>query len=272
MPNWNIKSAGNYLKKNLLIYLVVCLVIILLLMAFIQHCQVNIELNKRYDCALRKIEGTDSLMQKQLSAQKLDSLQWTKIVYTGESQTKESLLKINDMKQFVFDANTVTFLVCTIIALLGGILINIEERATKKIQQMKEYHDKVIELEKERNISLLFIKLQSLESLAFSFKNIIVSNDYKINATANGIINQMYKFIEDVKLKEIPYSNDLITMEIQDYAYKGISDAINALIIDKIKIISENEGKINHIENLKKLLTGIQDKIYATRKAEKSKT
>ena len=279
-----IKSIGNYFKDKFLLHVVALLLCCLIITAFCLYSKVNIELKNEYVCALKNIKETNAIMQKQLTSEKPDSILLEKSIYSCESQTKESFLNINELKQFVFDSNTLTFLVCAIITLLGGILLGIVDRTTNGIRKMRDelkvtkeamktmIEEKITEvtktmeektnlLEKERSIFQIFINLQVV---TFCIQNTIKTNHYKIDETFNLIIDQMYKIINDEKLKKDTYT-DFITKNTQENAYKITSETIRVLDLEKIQKNPVNkEISTRHIVDLVKLLKTILKKIRAT--------
>lgn len=269
-------NVKKYFRNKTLIHFVFFLLGLLFIVSFYQHCAVNFELNQRYNCALKNIEETESDMQKQLKADEINLPQLKEFIHSHKYQTKDALLKINDLKQSVFDSNAITFLVCAIIVLLSGILtgimFNIDKRANVKIKEMSDFERNIAEKikdmeeikifnEKERNTSRLLIKLQSLKSLSFSFQQII-SVSYTVNATINTIINQMFKFIyENEKSIFTDNSQYRITKEIKDNIYKIFLDAKDAIPIEKIIATPANKEKTKHIKELVELLDEFLEKI-----------
>lgn len=213
--------------KNISFRLCFFLMIVVLLSACANYFAVNIGVQKVINDTQQRICRIDSLCANNSdspsSEHKVDDIK------TNIDQMKTNVIELNDLKKYLFDSNTITFLSSFVLIFLAGILFDIEKRAKDKLNKTKD------------GIARLRVELMQLDIYKFATTSLILSKNLQLELSSNEyVINNRVSLLTYELNKQI----EVLLNKLRD---KGLTcivqrskDANKDCLYD-IKLIIEKE-------------------------------
>ena len=229
---------GKFMK-NISFRLCFVLMIVVLLSACVNYVVVNISVRRVTNDTLQKVNDIDSLYLKCLN----DSLNEQEVtnIKTNVEQIERSVTKMDELKKYLFDGNTITFLSSFVLIFLAGILFDIEKRAKDRLNKTKD------------GISRLNIELMQLDVYKYATTSLVLSKNLQLELLSNKyVINErvgllMYELNEQIKLLLAKLRDKELTCIIQR------SKDVNRKCLLDIKLLIEKEEIWKNEENADKL-------------------
>ena len=153
----------------------ILILISILFVACINFFNINNNVEKAIEKAQITLENNKDSVEKYLICiQREDTIQ-SKIFDDQKymlkkhlTQMEKCLTELNSDRKGIFDTNVLTFMICFLLVFLGLILLDIESRARKHIN---EFDKSIHRLEVERNSSNLYTRLNTQLSFFYTSRN-----------------------------------------------------------------------------------------------------
>lgn len=163
-----------------------------------------------------------------------------------------SLYELQSIKKGVFDANTVTFLVCFSLALLFTLAMSLQDRLIKQVQLV---NDVQAQTETVKFIQQYYTRIHCIYCGSVLINYILANESYIIKAH---ILTTVYTVNREVLslLKDLPENRSLIkdnltiSKQDRDAFIEVIRDTIHLLDLTEVYKKAENKGATPSIEDL----------------------
>lgn len=163
-----------------------------------------------------------------------------------------NIYELQSVKKGIFDANTITFLVCFSLALLFTLIFTLQDRLIKQVQLVKDIQ---VQTETGKFLQQYYTRIHCIYCGSVLVNYILASESYIIKAH---ILTTVYTINREVLslLKDFPESRTLIkdnlniSQEDRDAFIEVIRDTIHLLDLTEVYKKAENKGATPSIEDL----------------------
>ncbi len=296
-------------KTKILRYVVVGLIIVIFAVSFINHIVVNMRcetMMKRVSDDVHDIRNSMVVMRNDstLLADEVkvmpDSVDVKQVLSDLDSKhngIKETIDEMHKQASFLFDANTITFLVSFALALLFTALLSMQDKVTQQMKAINDTKSDILKF-KDESKRLMDKVINDTESNLSSFRDetkrsvdIVVQeaqrqHDFqRMHISVCQIYNGMITLINSLVMGNNIVSNDMMPLiYLMDREVKSLLkvnssnqsaielldkreliellyDCINNLNVDKLKNVPENKDRLKSIRTLNEDLISLRDLI-----------
>lgn len=268
-----MNQVSNGILKFIPHLIIICILAVACNTAF-----VNYDTKENYYNALesiKKVEGRhscDTLNKcKDISNLAIENPKYDTTTYcTDDNITKsvihEDIIELEKLKKYLFEANTITFLVTLIVALLLGFIVSSQKDIRKETENyQKELQNSKVYIYILENFHDMYVRIESVYLESNFLKQYIYANNGELNQKIMEVVYRMYRktrsVISLIHDKKINSTTESIKREF----VATIDDTINAIEIEKIKSESKNKGKTKYLEDLNDELITLRDEILNMR-------
>lgn len=261
-------------KINCVRYLVIILITAIFIIAFINHIVVNMRCETIMEGVSENLLDiknciveirNDTCLLSGIKRQDMDSIQVNKLLRDFDTQREGILASINEMHKqssYLFDANTVTFLVSFALALLFTALFFMHDKISQHIKVIQESETMISKFKdetkrtvenvlhgiKQQNcVQKKHIAICQIFSGVSILSHFLATNQYKIS---NDILTLVYMLDREVKslLNDKASVCEIIELTDKRKLVELLYDCINYLDINRLEGIQSNKNKLTSIQ------------------------
>lgn len=239
-------------------------------MAFINHIVVNVRCESIMNSVSDNLHDIKNYMVENridtCSFYSMHSIQANNLLQTFDARQRgilESIDEIHKQFSYLFDANTITFLVSFALALLLTAVFSMNDKVDKQLHKINEISGNIWRKMIQQNvIQRKSIAIYQIYNGVVYLSHNLETNHYKIS---DNILTLVYMLDREVKSLLKDQHSFCKTIEISDKRklIELLYDCINYLNIDKLKKQQDNEKKLTSIsafnDNLHSLMDVIND-------------
>ena len=176
------------------------------------------------------------------------------------------------LRKYIFDGNTITFLITLIVALLMGLVINSQKEIRDIHDKLKRAHDDVklfeatkLAIEESYAIS---VKVESIYLEACIFRQVAFTHKQILTSQMMSIVYGMYKKTRSIITVIQEKNINTIPKSVQDALVETIDDSIAVIGFDKIYKEPKNKEDTEFLRDLEHWLNVLNKGISEMRVVE----